>query len=52
MRFGVGSGKRMGNHMADVLLKMTVVAVLELYEISPVVVGGGVNDGEIVFAKR
>lgn len=42
----------MGNHMADVLLKMTVVAVLELYEISPVVVGGGVNDGEIVCAKR
>lgn len=52
MRFGAGSGKCMGKHMADVLLKMTVVAVLERYEIGPAVVGGEVNDGEIAFAKR
>ncbi|KAL2045406.1 hypothetical protein ABVK25_012118 [Lepraria finkii] len=52
MRFGVGSGKCMGKHMADVLLKMTAVAVLERYEIGPVVVGGEVKDGEITFAKR
>lgn len=42
----------MGKHMADVLLKMTAVAVLERYEIGPVVVGGEVKDGEIAFAKR
>lgn len=42
----------MGKHMADVLLKMTVVAVLERYEISPVLVDGEVNDGKIAFAKR
>lgn len=52
MRFGVGSGKCMGKHMADPMLKMTAVAVLELYEISPVVVDGEVKDGEIAYAKR
>ena len=33
LRFGIGPGKCMGKHMADVLLKMTTMAVLEKYSL-------------------
>ena len=35
LRFGIGPGKCMGKHMADVLLKMTTIAVLEKYSLIP-----------------
>ncbi|KAL9045363.1 MAG: hypothetical protein Q9214_001576 [Letrouitia sp. 1 TL-2023] len=35
LRFGIGPGKCMGKNMADVLLKMTVIAVVERYIIGP-----------------
>ncbi|KAK3309852.1 cytochrome P450 monooxygenase [Chaetomium strumarium] len=43
IRWGVGSSKCMGKNMADLLLKMTVIAVLERYELRPAVLekGGG-----------
>ena len=35
LRFGIRPGKCMGKHMADVLLKMTTIAVLERYSLIP-----------------
>ena len=35
LRFGIGPGKCMGKNMADVLLKMTTIAVLENYSLIP-----------------
>ncbi|KKY25509.1 putative cytochrome p450 monooxygenase [Phaeomoniella chlamydospora] len=35
LRWGIGPGKCMGKNMADLLLKMTVSAVLERYSLSP-----------------
>ncbi|KAK3298366.1 putative cytochrome P450 [Chaetomium fimeti] len=35
IKWGVGSSKCMGKNMADLLLKMTVVAVLERFELRP-----------------
>ena len=35
LRFGIGPGKCMGKNMADVLLKMTTIAVLEKYSLMP-----------------
>ncbi|KAK4240420.1 cytochrome P450 [Achaetomium macrosporum] len=40
IRWGVGSSKCMGKNMADLLLKMTVIAVLERYELRPAVLDG------------
>lgn len=35
LRFGIGPGKCMGKNMADVLLKMAVIAVVERYILGP-----------------
>lgn len=35
LRFGIGPGKCMGKNVADVLLKMTAIAVVERYILGP-----------------
>ena len=59
IRFGIGPGKCMGKNIADVLLKMTIIAVLERYALSSCQ-GGGTEKGnsatpspgvEILFKK-
>lgn len=52
MRFGVVSGKCLGKHMADVLMKVTVIAVLEQYRIEEVEMNIGVKEGDLAFIKR
>lgn len=56
LRFGIGPGKCMGKNMADVLLKMTTIAVVERYVLSPCEdkevrkeVSAGLPSSEILF---
>lgn len=52
MRFGVVSSKCLGKHMADVLMKVAIITVLEQYKIEEVEMNIGVKDGDLAFIKR
>ncbi|PNY28309.1 Cytochrome P450 [Tolypocladium capitatum] len=52
MRFGVVSGKCLGKHMADVLMKVAMMTVLEQYKIEEIEMNIGVRDGYLAFVKR
>ncbi|RYP81234.1 hypothetical protein DL769_002064 [Monosporascus sp. CRB-8-3] len=52
MRFGVVSGKCLGKHMADILMKVALITILEQYRIEEVEMNIGVKDGDLAFIKR
>ncbi|RYO88683.1 hypothetical protein DL762_003609 [Monosporascus cannonballus] len=52
MRFGVVSGKCLGKHMADLLMKVAMITILEQYRIEEVEMNIGVKDGDLAFIKR
>ncbi|EEQ35634.1 cytochrome P450 monooxigenase [Microsporum canis CBS 113480] len=52
MRFGVVSGKCLGKHMAELLMKVAIVTVLEQYKIGEMEVCIGVKQGDLAFIRR
>lgn len=52
MRFGVASGKCLGKHMADVLMKVAIITVLKQYKIEEVEKVRGVKEGDLAFIQR
>ncbi|OGM48068.1 hypothetical protein ABOM_002902 [Aspergillus bombycis] len=52
MRFGVVSGKCLGKHMADTLMKVAMVTILEQYRIEEVEKNIGVKEGDLAFIRR
>ncbi|CAI7621821.1 unnamed protein product [Penicillium manginii] len=49
MRFGIVSGKCLGKHMADVLMKVALIIILEKYKIEEVEMNIGVKPGDLAF---
>jgi cytochrome P450 monooxygenase len=52
MRFGIVSGKCLGKHMADVLMKVALIIILEKYKIEEVEMNIGVKPGDLAFITR
>ncbi|KAI3332923.1 cytochrome P450 [Ustulina deusta] len=52
MRFGVVSSKCLGKHMADLLMKVIIITILEQYKIEEVEMNIGVRDGDLALVKR
>ena len=52
MRFGVVSSKCLGKHMADVLMKVAIITVLEQYKVEEVEMNIGVKDGDLALIQR
>lgn len=51
LRFGISS-KCLGKHMADALLKVVVISVLQLYKIEGIEKVGSAKDGDVAFVRR
>ncbi|EEP81630.1 predicted protein [Uncinocarpus reesii 1704] len=52
MRFGVVSGRCLGKHMADVLMKIAIITILKQYRIEEVEKNIGVKEGDLAFIQR